>query len=121
MSKLVKYMCYTSGSGLVLLAIHKNTNFDPSRNSVASEIFHSLILKNDPCLKTVNLKLFIGNEYLALEGKLPKNIHTNKNCNHFMATQKSMTDAQKLIWLGGSIRSPPHPPSDKGLIQYLRV
>ena len=107
MSKLVKYMCYTSGSGLVLLAIHKNTNFDPSRNSVASEIFHSLILKNDPCLKTVNLKLFIGNEYLALEGKLPKNIHTNKNCNHFMATQKSMTDAQKLIWLGRSIRCPP--------------
>ena len=56
-----KYMCYTSGNGLVMLAILKNPNFDPSHNSVASEIFLSLILKNDPCLKNGTLKLFLGN------------------------------------------------------------
>ena len=36
------------------------------------------------------------------------------NCHHFMATQKSIPDAQELIWLGGGIRCPP--PSDKGLM-----
>ena len=36
------------------------------------------------------------------------------NCHHFRATQKSIPDAQELIWLGGGIRCPL--PSDKGLI-----
>ena len=49
---------------LVLLAILKNPFFDPSHNSVATEIFLSLILKNDPCLKNVTIKLFLGNFWL---------------------------------------------------------
>ena len=57
----VKYTCYTSGNGLAMLAILENPNFDPSHNSVASEIFLSLILKNDPCLRNGTLKLFLGN------------------------------------------------------------
>ena len=36
------------------------------------------------------------------------------NCHHFRATQKSIPDAQKLIWLGGA-----PPPSDKGLTYLL--
>ena len=36
------------------------------------------------------------------------------NCHHFRATQKSIPDAQELIWLGGGIECPP--PADKGLI-----
>ena len=56
----VKSMCYTPGNGLVVFAIPKYPNFDPSHNSVASEIFLSLILKNDPCLKNGTLKLFLG-------------------------------------------------------------
>ena len=36
------------------------------------------------------------------------------NCHHFRATQKSIPDAQELIWLGGGGHSMP-PPSDKGL------
>ena len=32
-----------------------------------------------------------------------------------MATQKSIPDAQELIWLGGGGHSMPPPPSDKGL------
>ena len=35
------------------------------------------------------------------------------NCHHFRATQKSIPDAQELIWLGGGIQCPP--PSVKGL------
>ena len=35
------------------------------------------------------------------------------NCHHFRATQKSIPDAQELIWLGGGIQCPL--PSDKGL------
>ena len=57
----VKYTCYKPGNGLVMLAILKNPYFDPSHNSVASEIFLSLLLKNDPCLKNGTLKLFLGN------------------------------------------------------------
>ena len=38
------------------------------------------------------------------------------NCHHFRATQKSIPDAQELIWLGAP------PPSDKGLIErYLII
>ena len=66
----VKYTCYTSGNGLVMLAIPKNPNFDPSHNSVASEIFLSLILKNDPCLKNGTLKLFLGNFWPWKENNL---------------------------------------------------
>ena len=36
------------------------------------------------------------------------------NCHPFRATQKSIPDAQELIWLGGGIRCPP--PSVKGLM-----
>ena len=57
----VKYTCYKPGNGLVMLAILKNPYFDPSHISVASEIFLSLLLKNDPCLKNGTLKLFLGN------------------------------------------------------------
>ena len=35
------------------------------------------------------------------------------NCYHFRATQKSIPDAQKLIWLGGGHSIP----SDKGLTE----
>ena len=35
------------------------------------------------------------------------------NCYHFRATQKSIPDAQKLIWLGGGHSMP----SDKGLTE----
>ena len=44
-----------------MLAILKNPYFDPSHISVASEIFLSLLLKNDPCLKNGTLKHFLGN------------------------------------------------------------
>ena len=57
----VKYTCYKPENGLVMLAILKNPYFDPSHNFVASEIFLSLLLKNDPCLKNGTLKLFLGN------------------------------------------------------------
>ena len=57
----VKYTCYKPGNGLVMLAILKNPYFDPSHISVASEIFLSLLLKNDPCLKNGILKHFLGN------------------------------------------------------------
>ena len=30
------------------------------------------------------------------------------NCHHFRATQKSIPDAQELIWLGGGVKRP-HP------------
>ena len=53
----VKYTCYKPRTGLVMLAILKNPYFDPSHNSLASEIkvlFFLLILKNDPCLKNGN-------------------------------------------------------------------
>ena len=43
------------------LGIPKNPYFDPSHNLVASEIFLSLLLKNDPCLKNCTLKLFLVN------------------------------------------------------------
>ena len=56
----VIYTCYTPGNGLVMLAILKIPYFDPSYTSVTSEIFLSLILKNDPCLKNGILKLFLG-------------------------------------------------------------
>ena len=49
---------------LVMLAILKNPFVDPSHNSVATEIFLSLILKNDPCLKNDTIKLFLGNFWL---------------------------------------------------------
>ena len=29
------------------------------------------------------------------------------NCHHFRATQKSIPDAQELIWLGGGVKRPP--------------
>ena len=57
----VKYTWYTPGSGLVVFATLKNPYFDPSYISEASEIFLSLILKNDPCLKNGTLKLFLCN------------------------------------------------------------
>ena len=46
-----KYTCYTPWNSLAMLAILKIPYFDPSYTSVTSEIFLSLILKNDPCLK----------------------------------------------------------------------
>ena len=40
------------------------------------------------------------------------------NCHHFRATQKSISDAQELIWqVGGAFDAPP--PSDKGLIDLM--
>ena len=57
----MKYTCYKPGNGLVMLAILKNPYFDPSHNSVASEIFLPLFLKNDPCPKNGTLKLLLGN------------------------------------------------------------
>ena len=50
-----------SWNGLVMLAILKNPSIDSSHNSVASEIFLSLLLNDDPCLKNGTLKLFLGN------------------------------------------------------------
>ena len=49
------------GNGLVVYATLKNPYFYPSHISEASEIFLSLILKNDPCLKNGILKLFLCN------------------------------------------------------------
>ena len=57
----MKYTCYTIWNGLDMLAILKKTSFDSSHNSIASEIFLSMILKNYPCLKNYTLKLFLGN------------------------------------------------------------
>ena len=38
------------------------------------------------------------------------------NCHHFRATQKSIPDAQELIWLGGGgVKRPP--PAPLGLIK----
>ena len=39
------------------------------------------------------------------------------NCHHFRATQKSIPDAQELIWLGGGVKRP-HP-APLGLIKDL--
>ena len=41
------------------------------------------------------------------------------NCHHFRATQKSIPDAQELIWLGGGVKRP-HP-APLGLIQDTSV
>ena len=41
------------------------------------------------------------------------------NCHHFRATQKSIPDAQELIWLGGGVKRPP--PAPLGLITHLIV
>ena len=38
------------------------------------------------------------------------------NCHHFMATQKSIPDAQELIWLGGGVKRPP--PAPLGLMLH---
>ena len=57
----VKYTCYTPGNGLVVFATLKNPYFDPSHVSETSEIFLSLMLKNDPCFKNGTLKLFLCN------------------------------------------------------------
>ena len=54
----VKYTCYTPENGLVMFATLKNPYFDPSHISEASEIFLSMILKNDPCLQNGTVKLF---------------------------------------------------------------
>ena len=42
------------------------------------------------------------------------------NCYHFRATQKSIPDAQELIWLGGGGETPT-PPGPLGLITHLIV
>ena len=64
----VIYTCYTPENGLVMLAILKIPYFDPSYTSVTSEIFLSLILKNDPCLKNGILKLFQCNFWCKFDG-----------------------------------------------------
>ena len=48
----------------------KKPSFDSPHNSVASEIFLSLLLKTDPCLKNGTLKLFLGNFWPWRENNL---------------------------------------------------
>ena len=39
------------------------------------------------------------------------------NCHHFRATQKSIPDAQELIWLGGGVKRPL--PAPLGLMYFF--
>jgi len=57
----MKYTRHTPWNGPAMFAIPKKPSIDSSHNSLASEIFLSLLLKNDPCLKNGTLKLFLGN------------------------------------------------------------
>ena len=107
----VKYTCYTSGNGLAMLAILENPNFDPSHNSVASEIFLSLILKNDPCLKNGTLKLFLGNFWPRNKYYPQIHIRVDRNCQPTWVTQNAIPEEQELILLWGIIMT--HLPPDK--------
>ena len=43
------------------------------------------------------------------------------NCHHFRATQKSIPDAQELIWLGGGVKRPPPCSLRVNLIYDMKV